>query len=169
MNCIVGILSFWDIYISVSINYICPFMYGLPHSGYILYFLLLSVMIVLFLWVLHSFSNSVRPWGLPLSWIPLWACHWTLFSLGSSPFPSLQFFQTGTIMSQSFDCGMATPFLIWCPIFLLEVGSISSLSLLSGILSKSLPMSPGSLSSPRTLVHSGGSPQLPTSYFHSFC
>ena len=66
-------------------------------------------------------------------WIPLWACHWTFFSSGSSPFPSLQFFQTGTIMDQSFDCGMATPSLTWCPVFLLEVGSISSLSLLLGI------------------------------------
>jgi hypothetical protein len=44
------------------------------------------------LWALHSLSNSVRPWDLPLSWIPLWACRWTFFSSGSSPFPSLQFF-----------------------------------------------------------------------------
>ena len=48
-----------------------------------------AVMIDPFLWVLHSLSNSVRPWDLPLSWIPLWACHWTFFSSGSSPFPSL--------------------------------------------------------------------------------
>ena len=41
-------------------------------------------------------------------------------------------------MGQRCDCGMATPFLNWCPIFLLEVGSISSLSLLSGISSKVL-------------------------------
>jgi hypothetical protein len=27
----------------------------------------------------HSLSNSVRPWGFPLIWIPLWACHWTSF------------------------------------------------------------------------------------------
>jgi hypothetical protein len=31
------------------------------------------------------------------------------------------------------DYGMATPSLTWCPVFLLEVGSISSLSLLWGI------------------------------------
>jgi hypothetical protein len=61
-----------------------------------------AVMIGTFLWVLYSLSNRVRPWGLPLSWIPLWACSWTFFSLDSSPFPSLQFFQMGTIMGQSF-------------------------------------------------------------------
>jgi hypothetical protein len=31
---------------------------------------------------------------------------------------------------------MATPYLTWCPLFLVEVGSVSSLSLLSGISSK---------------------------------
>jgi hypothetical protein len=36
-------------------------------------------------------------------------------------------------MGQRCDCGMATPSLTWCPVFLLEVGSISSLSLLWGI------------------------------------
>jgi hypothetical protein len=35
-------------------------------------------------------------------------------------------------MGQRCDCGMATPSLAWCPVRLLEVGSISSLSLLSG-------------------------------------
>jgi hypothetical protein len=40
-----------------------------------------------FLWVLHSLSNSVRPWDLLLGWIPLWTCHWTVFSSSSSPFP----------------------------------------------------------------------------------
>jgi hypothetical protein len=33
-----------------------------------------AMMIGPFLWVLHSLSNSVRLWDLPLSWIPLWAC-----------------------------------------------------------------------------------------------
>ena len=28
-------------------------------------------------------------WDLPKSWIPLWVSHWTFFSSGSSPFPSL--------------------------------------------------------------------------------
>jgi hypothetical protein len=71
-----------------------------------------------------------------LRWIPLWACCWTFFSSGSIPFPSLLFFQTGTIMSQRCDCrGQPHPSLD----FLQEVGSISSLSLLSGISSKVPP------------------------------
>jgi hypothetical protein len=49
----------------------------------------------------HSISNSVRTRGLPLSWIPIWACHWTSFLSGSSPFLSLKFLQTGTILGQS--------------------------------------------------------------------
>ena len=52
------------------------------------------------LWTLHSLSNSIRPWSLPLSWIPPWACCWTSFSSGSSPVLSLQFFQTGTVIGQ---------------------------------------------------------------------
>jgi hypothetical protein len=39
-------------------------------------------------------------------------------------------------MGQRSDCGMATPSLTWCPVFLLEVVSITSLSLLSDISSK---------------------------------
>ena len=42
-----------------------------------------------FLWVLHSLSNSIRPWNLLLTRIPLWVCQWIFFSSGSSPFPSL--------------------------------------------------------------------------------
>jgi hypothetical protein len=42
-------------------------------------------------------------------------------------------------MGQRCDCGMATPSLTWCPAFLLEVGSISFLSVLSGISSKVPP------------------------------
>ena len=122
--------------------------------------------------MLHSLSNSVRPWGLPLSWIPLWACCWTFISPGSSPFPILQFFQTRKIMGQSFDCGMATPSLICCPLFLLEVGSISALSLCQEFYLRSLPLSPESFSPPRSVVHSGGSPNLlspEVACFHSFC
>jgi hypothetical protein len=85
------------------------------------------------LWALHSLCNSVRPWDLPWNWIPLWACCWIFFSSGSSPFPSLWFFQTGRIMGQKCDCWMRTPSLTWCPVFLLELGSVSSLSLLLGI------------------------------------
>jgi hypothetical protein len=93
-----------------------------------------AVIIVPFLWVLHSLSNSVWLLDIPLSWIPLWASRWTFFCSGSSPFPSLYFFQTGKIMGQRCDWGIAT--LSWYPVFLLEVFSISSLSLLSGISSK---------------------------------
>jgi hypothetical protein len=121
--------------------------------------------------VLHSIRNSVRSWGLPLSWIPLWDCCWIFFSSDSSPFPSLQFFQTETIMGQSFDCGMATPPLTWCPIFLLEVGSTSSLSPVEGFSSQD-SLSPEGLLPPRSLVHSGGPPNLlppKVACFHSFC
>jgi hypothetical protein len=89
-----------------------------------------------FLWVLHYLSNSVRPWDLSLNWLLLWACHWTFFPSDYSPFPTLQHFQTGTIMSQRCGWRMATPSLNWCPVFLLEVGPISSLSPMSGISSK---------------------------------
>jgi hypothetical protein len=75
--------------------------------------------------VLHSLSKSVRSWDLPLSWIPLWASNWTFFSSGTSPFPSLMFFQTGTIRQSHLS--------------LLEVGYISSPNLLSGISSKVPP------------------------------
>jgi hypothetical protein len=92
-----------------------------------------AVMLGPFLCVFHSLSNSVRPWDLPLSWIPLCACLWTFFSSGSFPFPSLKFFQKGTIIGQRCDCGMATPSLTWYSVFMLEVGSVSSLSLLTGI------------------------------------
>jgi hypothetical protein len=68
-----------------------------------------TVMLGPFLWALHRSSNNVRPWDLPLSWIPLWACGWTFFSSDSSPLPSLQFFHTETIMDQNYDCVMATP------------------------------------------------------------
>jgi len=62
-------------------------------------------------------------------------------------------------MGQRCDCGLSTPSLKWCPIFLLEAGSKSSLSLLLGI-SYKVPLLPESLSPPRSLVHSGGSPNL---------
>jgi hypothetical protein len=35
--------------------------------------------------------------------------HWNFFPSGSSPFPSLQFFHTFTILGQSFDYGMVIP------------------------------------------------------------
>lgn len=42
-------------------------------------------------------------------------------------------------MGQRCDCGTATTSLTWCPVFLLEVGSISSLSQLMGSSSKVPP------------------------------
>jgi hypothetical protein len=81
---------------------ICQFSLLVPSSRSV-------VILGPFLWALHNISNSVRPWDLSLSWIPLWACCWVLFSSGSSSFPFLQFFQIGTIMGQSFNCRMATP------------------------------------------------------------
>jgi hypothetical protein len=81
-----------------------------------------------FLWAFHNLSNSVRPWGLFWSWILIWAYHWTFSSSGSTSCPSLQFFQTGTIMGQSFDCEIVSPSLTWFPVFLLEVESTSSFS-----------------------------------------
>jgi hypothetical protein len=67
------------------------------------------VMLGPFLWVLHSLSNSVRPWDLPLSWISLWTCLWTFFYSDSSSFPYLLFFQTGKTMGQNFHCGWQPP------------------------------------------------------------
>ena len=42
-------------------------------------------------------------------------------------------------MGQRCNCGVATPSLTQCPVFLLKVGSITSLSLPSGISSKVPP------------------------------
>jgi hypothetical protein len=47
------------------------------------------VMLGSFLWVLYSLNNSVRPRDHPLSWNPTWACRWTFFFSGTSPFSSL--------------------------------------------------------------------------------
>jgi hypothetical protein len=66
-------------------------------------------------------------------------------------------------MDQRCDCGMVTPFLTWCSVFLLEMGSINSLSLLSLLLSIS-SLNPRSLSPYRSLVHSRRSSQPPISW-----
>ena len=66
-------------------------------------------------------------------------------------------------MGQRCDCGMATPSLTWCPVFLLEVGSISSLSLLLGISSK--VRSFDSWESLTSQVSGAFWRVLPTSYF----
>jgi hypothetical protein len=97
---------------------------------------------------IHSLGNNVMPWGLPLIWIPFWACLWTSFPL--SPLLSLHFYQIGTIMGQSFDCGMAIPHFMSC---LLAGGGLYNFPFLTV---GSLTSSPGSLSPPRSQVHSGG-------------
>jgi hypothetical protein len=85
---------------------------------------------------------------------------------------SLQFFQTGTIMGESFDCGMATHSLLDALSFCLRWALQVSSAHCRAFHLRSLPLIPESLSSPRFLVHSGGgSPQHPTSQvacFHSF-
>ena len=121
----------------------------------------------------HSISNIVRLRGLPLSWIPIWICYWTSFLSCSSPFLPLQFLQIGIILGQSF--------------WLWDGNSIPPLDVLSlhwrwalqvppphcrALHPRSLPLSPESLSPPRSPVHSRGSSHfLPpkVAYFHSFC
>jgi hypothetical protein len=75
-----------------------------------------------FLWAHHSLSNSIRPWDLGLSWIPIWP-------VTRPPFPSALLhlcpyssFRQKQLWVRVFDCGMATPSLTWCLVFLLEKG-----------------------------------------------
>ena len=119
-------------------------------------------MICPFLWALHSISNSVRLWGHPFSSIPLWTYHWISFSLGFSPFLSLKFFKTGTIMGQNFWLWDGNPIppvdaLSFCWRWALQVSSSNCRTFHLWF----LPLSPENLSAPRTLIHSGWSP---TSY-----
>ena len=82
-----------------------------------------------FMWVLHSLSNSVRPWGLPLSCIPIWACPWTFFLTHALlHFCPCSSFRQEQLWVRDFDCAMATASLTLCPVFLLEVDSRSSTS-----------------------------------------
>lgn len=123
-----------------------------------------------FLWVPHNLSNCVRSYGLLLSWIPLGA--WTFFSLDSSSFSPLHFFHRGRIMGEPFDRGIATPFLTWCPVFLLEVCSTSSFphfrefylgSSHLNLRISDFPCLCSILEGPPNLLH----PDFP--YFHSIC
>jgi hypothetical protein len=66
-----------------------------------------------FLWVLQSFSNCVRPWHLPLSWIPIWAYCWTSFFTALLHFCRCSFFRQEQLWVRVFDYGMATPSLTW--------------------------------------------------------
>ena len=68
-------------------------------------------------------------------------------------------------MGQRCDCGMATLSLTSCPpIFLLEMGCKFPSPYCRAFHLKSFPLSPGSLSPPRFLVHLEGSPQPPISW-----
>ena len=67
-------------------------------------------------------------------------------------------------MGQRCDCGMATPSLTWCPVFLLEVGSISFFSLLSGNSPKVPPYESGESFTFQVSGAFWGIPQLPISW-----
>jgi hypothetical protein len=105
-----------------------------------------------FLWALHSLS-SIRLWELLLSFRPVTG--------PVSPLPSLHFFQTGTIMGQSCECGMASlPQLMPC---LPVEGELFKFPLLTV---KAFPLRSPSLSTegltpPMSLLHSGESLQTP--------
>ena len=64
----------------------------------------------------HSISNSVRPWGFPLSWMPMWACPWTSFSSSYSPFLFLKFFSEMNNYGSEFLTvdGNPSPYLMPC-------------------------------------------------------
>ena len=99
-----------------------------------------AVMIGLFLWAHHSISNSVRPWCLLLSWIPICACHWIPFSLGFSPFFSSSSFRQKQFWVRAFlTVGWQPHLSTWCPVSPLEEDSTSSLSPLQGISSRVPP------------------------------
>ena len=117
------------------------------------------------LWMLHGLSNCVSAWDLPSSWISLWACCWIFFSSGSFPFPYLQFFQTATIYGSEYWLWDSNTSFTWCPVFLKEVGFFQvHFPHCRAFDIGSLLLSRESLSPPRSLVHSGGSPQPLTSW-----
>ena len=109
------LLSFFQIfpYSNTRVSSFCPLV-GCKYLHLILsaacWVFWRAIMMGPFLLAHHSLSSSVRPWGLPMSWIPGWACRWTSLSSDSSPFLSLQFFQSRTIMSQSFWLWDGNPF-----------------------------------------------------------
>jgi hypothetical protein len=101
-----GVQVNWDCWSSYRVTFLLSFFQLFPNSitgvtsfcllaGYKYLHLTLSaacwaflrvVTIGPFLWAHHNISNGVRSWGLPLSWIPIWACQWNSFSPGSSLF-----------------------------------------------------------------------------------
>jgi hypothetical protein len=113
----------------------------------------------------HTITSVIASVFGALSWIPLWAYHWTSFSSGSSPFLSLQFFQIETITRQSFECGMTGYHLIPCRSAGDGLYKFPSLQCRLFHL-RSLSLSSECLFLPRSLVHSGGFPL--TSYLIPF-
>ena len=60
-------------------------------------------------------QHSVRPWNLPLRWIPSWAGHWTVFPQSLLRFCTFSFFRQEQFWVRIFDCEMATPSLYLMP------------------------------------------------------
>ena len=88
-------------------------------------------MISPFFWMFQSLTNSVRPWGLPLSWISPWACLQTFFPRAVLHFQSCSSSRQEKLQVRVLT--VATPSLTGCPVILLEIGSTSSLSPLQSI------------------------------------
>ena len=88
-----------------------------------------TVMLGPFLWGFHSLTN-----GQALGPSPWAGSHFGPVSGPSFPQALLHFHSCSSFRQEQLwvrvYSGMVTPYLIWCPVFLLEVGSISSLSLL---------------------------------------
>jgi hypothetical protein len=64
-------------------------------------------MISPFMWALRSISKSVRPWDLPLSWIPLWAYRGTFSS--SAPFHPCSSFRQEQLWVRVLTVGWQPP------------------------------------------------------------
>jgi hypothetical protein len=121
--------------------------------------------------VLHSLS--IRRWGLPFSWISLWACHCTFFLL------RLFSISIPAVLSDRNNYGSELLTVGWQPHPLLDALSFYwrwALQVPSphcrAFHLRSVPLGLESLSPPRSLVHSRGSHQPPTSqgcFFHSLC
>ena len=97
-----------------------------------------------------------------MSWMPTWVWNWTFFFSRSSPYLFLQFFQTGTVLSQIsllWDGNLIH--LLDAPLFYwkwsLQVPSPHCWAFNL----RSLTLSYESLSPPRSLVHFKGSNHLP--------
>jgi hypothetical protein len=145
------LLSFFQLFLNstTGVSSFCPLvgckylhLHSLSSAGWVFQ---RAVMICPFLGALLSLSNSFRPWGLPLNWILIWACHWTTFSSGS--FGSCSSFIQEQFWVRIFDYGMATlPFYWrWTPQF--------PAPQCRAFHQKSLPLNPEILSPPRFLVY----------------